>query len=282
MRYKTIPGYGIYRISEYGTLECYLNNKHQFDVEQLESKTSKGSYKVVNILNDSLLKKWRGVHQLVCLTFNGPPPDDGLIYDVNHIDGNKHNNHYLNVEWLTHSNNTLHAIKEGLRYDNIPVLMKDIVDNKSTTYYSIIELGRTLNIPRKSIYALIGRYKVLPFKERFIFEIDFRNFGTVKRTHSIPIKIYDYVDKKWLIAKSISMASGLTGIKPDVITYSVKKNSGLRIAGFQMGMSGIQVLIDETYGQIEAVADRTTYYLDNPLMDDSKEHTSIVLNQYNK
>ena len=49
-----------------------------------------------------------------------------------------------------------------------------------------------------------------------------------------------------------------------------------------MGMSGIQVLIDETYGQIEAVADRTTYYLDNPLMDDSKEHTSIVLNQYNK
>lgn len=34
--------------------------------------------------------------------------------EVNHIDGDKQNNHYLNLEWVTHQENMLHAVQSGL------------------------------------------------------------------------------------------------------------------------------------------------------------------------
>lgn len=48
------------------------------------------------------------VHRLVALQFL-EPASDRLIY-VNHIDGNKFNNHIDNLEWVTPSENIAHAI----------------------------------------------------------------------------------------------------------------------------------------------------------------------------
>ena len=53
----------------------------------------------------------KSVHRLVASAFlisNGKPC-------VNHIDGNKKNNTVKNLEWVTHSENVLHAIKNGLQ-----------------------------------------------------------------------------------------------------------------------------------------------------------------------
>ncbi|PHI48461.1 hypothetical protein B9T65_14530 [Serratia marcescens] len=51
------------------------------------------------------------VHRLVASTFlpnvNGAPC-------VNHLDGNKQNNHVNNLEWCDHSRNTKHAFELGL------------------------------------------------------------------------------------------------------------------------------------------------------------------------
>lgn len=52
------------------------------------------------------------VHRLVITTFNPiANPED---FHVNHIDGNKINNHIDNLEWVTRSENTLHAYQTGL------------------------------------------------------------------------------------------------------------------------------------------------------------------------
>jgi hypothetical protein len=56
--------------------------------------------------------KTYAVHRLVAQAFI--PPVDGKTI-VNHIDGNKKNNNVENLEWVTHKENTAHAILNGLR-----------------------------------------------------------------------------------------------------------------------------------------------------------------------
>lgn len=48
-------------------------------------------------------------HQLVALTFIGPPPFEGA--EVCHKDGFHHNNHYSNLRWDTHAANMIDASK---------------------------------------------------------------------------------------------------------------------------------------------------------------------------
>ena len=48
------------------------------------------------------------VHRLVAWEFCLDNRDINL--DVNHIDGNKQNNHYTNLEWCNRSKNNIHAI----------------------------------------------------------------------------------------------------------------------------------------------------------------------------
>ena len=77
------------------------------------------------------------VHRLVADTFYD---GDHSGYEVNHIDGHKDNNFIGNLEWCTHSENTRHAIQNGLFTPHqLPPRPND------GTKVRIVETGETFN-----------------------------------------------------------------------------------------------------------------------------------------
>jgi hypothetical protein len=50
-------------------------------------------------------------HTLVALKYIGKPPTEK--HEIDHIDGNKANNHYTNLRWVTHSENILRSFENG-------------------------------------------------------------------------------------------------------------------------------------------------------------------------
>jgi hypothetical protein len=66
-------------------------------------------------------KKMFFVHRLVAEYFISPKKDN---LQVNHIDGNKANNDFRNLEWVTPSQNTKHAYNNGLNKNVIKATKK--------------------------------------------------------------------------------------------------------------------------------------------------------------
>lgn len=67
-------------------------------------------YTIVRLWRDGKPKAY-SVHRMVARAFLGPCPDG---HEVNHKDGKRNNAAVENLEYLTHSDNMLHAYKSGL------------------------------------------------------------------------------------------------------------------------------------------------------------------------
>ena len=75
----------------------------------LKPSLSIGYYRIA-LCNDNVRRNHQ-VHILVAQYFCDNPENKPI---VNHRDGNKLNNHYTNLEWVTHSENVKHAHNLGL------------------------------------------------------------------------------------------------------------------------------------------------------------------------
>ena len=74
------------------------------------SQSSQQDYKFVSLIINGKQKRMR-VHRMVALTFIDNP--DNKPY-VNHINGNRSDNNVEDLEWVTPSENTQHAVNTGL------------------------------------------------------------------------------------------------------------------------------------------------------------------------
>lgn len=105
--WKAIEGYPDYRISSYGRVLSLKGINPRI----LKPGTSGPGYLLV-ILHKGSKRKTAYVAQLVAKAFI---PNPGNKPQINHIDGDKTNNHISNIERCTASENSTHANKIGLR-----------------------------------------------------------------------------------------------------------------------------------------------------------------------
>lgn len=96
---------------------------------------------------------------------------DPLTLVVNHKDGNKINNDISNLEWVTYTENLLHAYQTGLRNENIHVICKDYVTGEISQYYSISECGRQLGVDDESVRFKLDKELTL-LKGRYVIQKD--------------------------------------------------------------------------------------------------------------
>jgi hypothetical protein len=101
---KTIDGFPNYTIDYYGTVKSKVSG-----VEKAQRSAGKG-YMVVDVYHKGNCKT-SYIHRLVASHFIDNPSN---LHEVNHIDGDKTNNHVSNLEWCTHKQNCVHRNITGL------------------------------------------------------------------------------------------------------------------------------------------------------------------------
>ena len=96
-----------YLISEDGVVYSTINNKI------LKGMINNYSYHLYRLKLITGEFKWFMSHRLVAFTYLQLPKNPKL--EINHIDGNRLNNHYSNLEWITHSDNVLKIYRDQNR-----------------------------------------------------------------------------------------------------------------------------------------------------------------------
>lgn len=116
--WKKILGYENYEVSNFGRIKSlekidfmHRNNSYRTRKEKIMRNGISNGYKSVSLYKNKKPKTFT-IHRLVLSSFI---ENKNNKREVNHIDGNKHNNNLENLEWCSSSENSIHAIKNGLQ-----------------------------------------------------------------------------------------------------------------------------------------------------------------------
>ena len=153
--WKYIAGYGnLYQVSNLGRVRSFQPRWKK--PRMIKPSIDNGGYQILTLVGVDGTHHTKTVHRLVAGEFLEIPP-----LDVNHKDGNKRNNRLSNLDYCTKSENTRHAIKNGLlkpNFTNIavkkrkPILQINInTGNTIREFESAHEASRITGINRGNI-----------------------------------------------------------------------------------------------------------------------------------
>jgi len=136
-KWKKINEFSNYEVSNYGNVKHVVNGL-------LSKAISKKGYEVV-----SLWKNNKGhtktIHRLVGFAFL---KKQDYQNSINHLDSNRANNHFSNLEWCSHNENMTHGYKFGKvrppRHDK-KIIMLDMNDKELNIFNSIKDAAIFIN-----------------------------------------------------------------------------------------------------------------------------------------
>ena len=165
-----INGFGHrYEINEDGTIYTTGNHYNGYKHKRMKTRINRCGYEQVCLSKDGTQKTYL-VHRLIADAFL--PNPNGLPC-VNHNDGNKSNNHVDNLEWVTRSENSKHAVEHNLSGFRDTILSHLEAINKNTRYTKVVlskdgnaflfgstsDAAKFLGISEKNKYSIIRAHK---------------------------------------------------------------------------------------------------------------------------
>ena len=148
-QWKTIKDFPDYAVSDFGRLKRITAHPSTKIGRIRKPVKTKIGYLQVVFSNPTKAKL---IHRLVLETFTGICPKDK---ECNHKDGNKANNNFSNLEWVTSSKNRKHAYKFGLN----PIREGEKAPFKKLSKVKVIEI--------RKLYKT-GQYSQRQLAEQFV------------------------------------------------------------------------------------------------------------------
>jgi len=164
-RWLTPLGLSNYCILEDGRLFSLFNYEYMCGTVNVDG------YHRVLLTADNGDNVYTSVHRLVAIMYI-PNPENKP--EVNHIDGNKLNNHISNLEWTWPYENMEHALNTGLRYRSMSDETIHQICQMLERGDRVLDIMNKLNIPKHSVlgiksgcHARISRQYNIPRNEHF-------------------------------------------------------------------------------------------------------------------
>ena len=140
-KYRIIPNFTDYAISK----ESELIDVHFYRIVPRFNRGSFNYPEVFIYCPDKNSYKHIKVHRLVALAW--VKNRDFLTQPiVNHIDGNKQNNHYSNLEWCSSSHNSKHAYTLGSYAINKPCKVKNHLTGEVSHFVSLMDASKFIGL----------------------------------------------------------------------------------------------------------------------------------------
>lgn len=160
--WRDVVGYeGLYEVSNNGLIRTKKGKKtytehhgwRTWEQRVLKQKVDRQNSHRVNLWRDGKPKTYL-VHRLVAEAFI--PKAEGKDY-INHIDGDRRNNHVSNLEWCNHEENNNHAFDNGLIKTGHAIMLVDINSGEEYSFRSMAKASKFLGRGHSYIHRLLNR-----------------------------------------------------------------------------------------------------------------------------
>jgi hypothetical protein len=148
--WRDVVGYeDIYEVSDNGNIRTKADKITHTDRRGVRHWKQRVLYQKITSCGAHRVDLWKDgshktlqVHRIVALAFLEKPYGKDFI---NHIDGNRHNNNLINLEWCTSTENNNHAFDNGLMTSARKVILTNIISRESLEFRSMSKASLYLN-----------------------------------------------------------------------------------------------------------------------------------------